>query len=150
MYWFYHIKKYMYPSSWNTRNSLFGSKNMSLQNQDISTGNWNCFLPFKFYVHKIISCLHSSLHYDCMVILTNSRGFPGGTSGKEMPANAGDLRDTRSIAGLGRSPGGGHGNPPHFSCLENPWTEEPGGLQSTGSQSQTQRKWLSMYTGDLF
>ena len=73
----------MYPSSWNTSNSLFGSKNMSLQNQDISTGNWNCFLPFKFYVHKIISCLHSSLHYNCMVILTNRRGFPGGTSGKE-------------------------------------------------------------------
>ena len=73
----------MYPSSWNTSNSLFASKNMSLQNQVISTGNRNCFLPFKFYVHKIISCLHSSLHYDCMVILTNRRGFPGGTSGKE-------------------------------------------------------------------
>ena len=29
---------------------------------------------------------------------------------------------------------GGHGNPPQYSCLENPWTEEPGGLQSVGSQ----------------
>ena len=36
------------------------------------------------------------------------------------PANAGDVRDTRSIPGLGRSHGGGHGNPLQYSCLENP------------------------------
>ena len=34
--------------------------------------------------------------------------------------NAGDIRDTGSIPGLGRSPGGGHGNPLQYSCLENP------------------------------
>ena len=34
------------------------------------------------------------------------------------------------IPGLGRSPEGGHGNPLQYSCLENPWTEEPGRLQS--------------------
>ena len=39
-----------------------------------------------------------------------------------------------SITGSGRSPGGGHGNPLQYSCLENPWTEGAGGLQSTGSQ----------------
>ena len=39
---------------------------------------------------------------------------------KYLPANAGDLRETDSIPGLGRSPGGGHGNPPQYSCLENP------------------------------
>ena len=33
-----------------------------------------------------------------------------------------------------RSPGGGHGNPLQFSCLENPWTEETGGLQSIGQK----------------
>ena len=49
-------------------------------------------------------------------------------------ANAGDIRDVSSIPGLGRSPGGGHGNPLQHSCLENPWTEEPGGLESMGSQ----------------
>ena len=32
----------------------------------------------------------------------------------------GDLRDTGSIPGSGRSPGGGHGNPLQYSCLENP------------------------------
>ena len=35
-------------------------------------------------------------------------------------ANAGDARDAGSIPGLGRSPGGGHGNPLQYSCLENP------------------------------
>ena len=39
-----------------------------------------------------------------------------------------------SIPGWGRSHGEGHGNPVLYCCLENPWTEEPGGLQSTGSQ----------------
>ena len=36
------------------------------------------------------------------------------------PANAGDLRDVALIPGLGRSPGGGHGNPLQYSCLGNP------------------------------
>ena len=35
------------------------------------------------------------------------------------PANAADVRDAGSIPGLGRSPGGGHGNPLQYSCLEN-------------------------------
>ena len=38
---------------------------------------------------------------------------------KNPPANAGDLRDAGSIPGLGRSRGGGHGNPLQYSCLEN-------------------------------
>ena len=38
---------------------------------------------------------------------------------KNLPANAGDSRDVSSIPGSGRSPGGGHGNPLQYSCLEN-------------------------------
>ena len=53
---------------------------------------------------------------------------------KNPPTNAGDIRDTSSIPGSGRSPVGGHGNPLQYSCLENPRTEEPGGLQCIGSQ----------------
>ena len=45
--------------------------------------------------------------------------------------NAGD---PGSIPGLGRFPGEGNGNPLQSSFLENPMDEEPGGLQSTGSQ----------------
>ena len=39
---------------------------------------------------------------------------------KNTPANAGDIRDAGSIPGLGASPGGGHGKPLQYSCLENP------------------------------
>ena len=52
---------------------------------------------------------------------------------KNLPANAGDIRDMGLISGLGRSPGRGSGNPLQYSCLKNPWTEEPGRLQSMGS-----------------
>ena len=38
---------------------------------------------------------------------------------KNLPAIAGDVRDVGSIPGSGRSPGGGHGNPRQYSCLEN-------------------------------
>ena len=44
-------------------------------------------------------------------------GFPGGSDAKESACNAGD---PGSIPGWGRSPGGGHGNPLQYSCLENP------------------------------
>ena len=47
------------------------------------------------------------------------RAFPGGSDNKESACNAGD---PSSIRGLGRSPGGGRGNPLQYSCLENPWT----------------------------
>ena len=50
---------------------------------------------------------------------------------KNLPANA---RDLSSIPGSGRSPGEGNGNLLQYSCLGNPWTEEPGGLQTRGSQ----------------
>ena len=39
---------------------------------------------------------------------------------KNLPANAGDIRDTGSIPGSGRCPGEGNGNPPQYSCPENP------------------------------
>ena len=47
-------------------------------------------------------------------------GFPGDTSGKEPPpTNAGGIRDVGLIPGSEKSPGGGHGNPLQYSCLEN-------------------------------
>ena len=45
-------------------------------------------------------------------------GFPGGLDGKESACIVGDLS---SIPGLGRSPGGGHGNTVQYSYLENPY-----------------------------
>ena len=56
---------------------------------------------------------------------------------KNLPDNAGDVRDTSSILGSGRSPRGGHSKTLQYSCLENPienliLTEEPGRLWSLG------------------
>ena len=52
---------------------------------------------------------------------------------KNPPAKAGDLRDVGLIPGLGRSPGGRHGNPLQYPCLENPMDREA--LQSSQHQS---------------
>ena len=51
--------------------------------------------------------------------LTNNRGLPGGLVVKNLPANAGDIRDTGLIPGLGRSSGRGNGNLLQYSYLEN-------------------------------
>ena len=56
---------------------------------------------------------------------------------KNLPANAGDVRDTRdmgSIPGLGRALGEGNGNPLQYPAWVLPWTEEPGRLRLMGSQ----------------
>ena len=59
-------------------------------------------------------------------------GFTGGSDDKEFSCSVGELG---SVPGLGRSPRGGHGNLASvFLPGESPWTEEPGGLQSMGSQ----------------
>ena len=47
-------------------------------------------------------------------------GFPGGSVVKNLPANAGDTADIGLIPGMGRSPGGGNGNPLQYSCWKNP------------------------------
>ena len=59
-------------------------------------------------------------------------GFPGGLDSKESTCNAGDLG---SIPGLGRSPGGGHGNPLQYSYLESPHGQRGLAGYSMGSQT---------------
>ena len=53
----------------------------------------------------------------CGTIKQSAVDFPGGSDGKEPTCNVGDLG---SVPGLGRSSGGGHGNPLQHACLENP------------------------------
>ena len=65
---------------------------------------------------------------------------------KNPSANEGDIRDTGLIPGLGRSPGGGQGNPLQYSCLENPmdrgaWLARIHRV----AKNETQLKGLSMY-----
>ena len=54
--------------------------------------------------------------------------FPGGTTVKNPPANAGDAEDRGFIPGSGRAPGVGNGTYSSILAWEMPWTEVPGGL----------------------
>ena len=65
---------------------------------------------------------------------------------KNPSANSGDIRDLGSIPGLGKSPGGGYGNPLQYSCLENPM--DRGARQAIVhrvAKSRTRLKQLSMH-----
>ena len=76
------------------------------------------------------------------------RGFTGGT--KDLLASVGGVREWDSISGLGRFPGKGNGSPLQYSSLgKSPWTEEPGELQSTGSQ-RARHNWASEHTAQVF
>ena len=79
--------------------------------------------------------LHILSFPDCesraIAVSNQSLSFLCGSDGKESVCNAGDLG---SIPGLGRPPGGGKPTPV-FLPGESPWTEKPGELQSTGSES---------------
>ena len=70
-------------------------------------------------------------------------GFPSGSDGKESACNAGGLG---SIPGLGRFPGGGHGNPLQYSCLENPHRHSPMGSQRVwndlATKNSTDSSWI--------
>ena len=69
-----------------------------------------------------------SLHCPSETITTLLISFPGALVVQNLPANARDTGDVGSVPGLGRVPGGEHGNPLQYFCLENPRMEEPGGL----------------------
>ena len=72
--------------------------------------------------------------------------FPGGSVLKNLPADAGDARDAGLTPGSGRSPGGRRDSPLQYLAWEVPWTEEPGGLQSMGSQRAGHDGWLQSQT----
>ena len=64
---------------------------------------------------RTLSSLSGRLH--TLVVFSTANDLIGGLVGKESACDVGDLG---LIPGLGRSPGGGHGNPLQYSCLENP------------------------------
>ena len=77
-----------------------------------------------------------------------SLGFPGGSDGKESSWNVGDLG---LIPGLGRSPGGGHGNPHQYSCLGNPHEQRSlGGYSPWGCKESDTTDRLSTFLVYLF
>ena len=70
-------------------------------------------------------------------------GFPGESDGKESTCNAGNLV---SVPELGSYPGGGHGNPLQYSCLENPMDRGAWwAIVHRVTKGQTQLKWLHVH-----
>ena len=69
---------------------------------------------------------------------------------KNPPVIAGDIRDVGWIPALGRSPGGGHGSPLQYSCLENPINRAAwGATVRRVTKSWTKLKQLSLQGGSL-
>ena len=83
------------------------------------------------WVSWFASMFWASIHLIRMFRITShlTKGFSGGSVIKNLPVMP-EMQEAR----LGRSPGGGNGNPLQCSCLENPMDGGPGGLQSTGWQ----------------
>ena len=104
----------------------------------ISPPSWTCLpLPIPPTEHQAeLPVLHSNFSLSVLHLVT--------LVVKNLPASVGDVRDTGPVPGLGRSPGGGHKNHSTVLAWRIPWTEEPGGLWSTGSQS------VSIYMSILF
>ena len=104
-----------------------------------------------FSIIKLLLFLFCSLFLRSKLLLfklwcTSMRAFQVALVAKNPPANAGDIRDADSIPGSGKSPGGGHGNPLQYSCLENPM--DRGTWQATVhrvTKNQTRLRWLSTH-----
>ena len=98
------------------------SKLLVLGYRDTEWDSWRLGpSPCGFGVCALIHCaILSKLSFSAPLLgrpLNKCFGFPGGSDSKESTCHEGALG---SIPGLGRSPGGGHGNPLQYSCLENP------------------------------
>ena len=79
----------------------------------------------------------NSIMVSCLFIFCTEctcLGLSWWLSNKESTCNAGAAGEVSSIPGSGRSPGGGHGNPFQYSCLENSHGQEPNRLQFIGLQ----------------
>ena len=107
----------------------------------VNCGHWTrCTLSLDLMYAQII-------YYQYLTKDKTKIGLPWWLSGKESTWSAGSTGNTGSILGLGRSPGGGHGNPLQYSCLEN--LTDRGAWQATihrVAKSQTWLKWLSRHT----
>ena len=117
---------------------------------------------FKYWEGKKKSILQNSV--SCKIILQKwgiktfsgkqklrefiaSRGFPGGASGKEPTCQSRRYKRCGFDSWVGRSPGRGHSNPAHYSCLQSPMDRGAWWVRAHSvAESQTWLKWLSMHT----
>ena len=78
---------------------------------------YNHLIIHSFILHATSICEILLCYFPVTLLNT---GFPGGSVGKESTCNAGDASDAGSIPGLGRFPGGGHGNYPSILAWKIP------------------------------
>ena len=110
------------------------------------TGSYNPLIPGLFF-WPLVPILE--LGGECVSkiqFISLARGFPGGLPSKglmikNLPANAGDIRDMGSIPGLGRCPGVGQRNTIQYSCLENLHVRRSLVGVHNVTQSRTWLKW---------
>ena len=96
------------------------------------------------WVHLIYYILGTEVQW-LLALTIALLGLPWWLSGKETACNAGATGDVGSIPGSGKSPGGGHGNPLQYSCLENLMDRRAQWATVHGvAKSRTGLKWLSM------
>ena len=103
-------------------------------------------LNIYIFLLNIYICIHMYIYIYIYIYMYMhiSLSLPGGAIGKEPACR--DIRNTGSILGSGRPPGGGHSNPLHYSCLENPI--DRGAWWATVyriAKRLTWLKWLSMH-----
>ena len=99
----------------------------------------------------LYNCVQFSPHLPSVisicVLLPSLRGFPGGSGVKNPLANVGAARDSSSIPGAGRFPGGGHGNHPlHILARIIPWARSLAGYDPWGLKESDTVQQLSMRT----
>ena len=100
----------------------------------LQEGHLEAGLHYMYIFHFLYVATSRNNLYSCM-------DFPGVSDGKESVHNAWDLD---LIPGLGRSPGGGHGNPLQYSCLENPHEQRSlAGCSPWGHRESDTTEWLS-------
>ena len=90
---------------------------------------------------RVQTSFHFDLKWDYIHTREAKEGFPSGSVIKNPPVHAGDAGDLDSISGLGRSPGGGNGNPLQYSCLKIPMNR--GAWRATVHRVAKSGTWLS-------
>ena len=122
----------------------------------LDVGSWGQETKYMWRQSHLLLCMAHSLtlgmsphHLYLLLVLTIHSGWASQVVllVKDLPANAGDVRDAALSQGWEDPPRGGHGNPLQYSCLENPmdrgaWRATVHGV----TKSWTRLKWLSTYT----
>ena len=94
------------------------------------------YIPLRC-IHLLLQrtlCFYGECCCTVLFLKSNLLGLQGFSDGSDSKESACNMEDLGLIPGLGRFPGEGTSYALQYYCLENPWTEEPGGLQSVGSQ----------------